>query len=252
MEDYYKILGVKQDATLSEIRRAYRKKVKELHPDKTGTHTTTEEFTQVVNAYRVLSDTKSRSIFDSSLFAHVKFHRNKKAEFDYRTWLQERTDQESRAKLIFFDLMHDHEDDAVKEFKKMNMNHADFSLKRWFTREDFMDYGFILSEELVLRGEYYDAFLLLEQIIRMEYSFNYFRLFFPEVIAFTKNILRTKLEGIINDELALDAFERALDLELGKKEDAFLLQRMSALYLKIGDEATSRICLEESKRVLQS
>ncbi|MCR5613639.1 J domain-containing protein [Treponema sp.] len=252
MENYYKILGVKQNASLSEIRRAYRQKVKILHPDKTGTHDTSEEFARVVQAYKILSDQKSRSLFDSSLFAHVKFSRKSDNSFDYRKWLLAREDQESRAKLIFFDLMHDREDDAVAEFKRMNMNHADFSLKHWFTREDFMDYGFILSEELVLRGEYYDAFLLLEQIIRMEYSYNYFRLFFPEVIAFTKNILRTKLDGVINDELALDALERALDLNLGAKDDAFFLQLMSQIYKRMGDETTALICLEESQKILKN
>jgi len=252
MEDYYKILGVSHNSTLSEIRRAYRKKVKELHPDKSGTHKTSEEFTRVVQAYKILSDSKSRSIFDSSLFSNIKVKKRSKSEFDYRSWLLARDDQESRAKLIFFDLMHNHEDDAVKEFKRMSTEHADFSLKHWFTRENFMDYGFILCEELVLRGEYYDAFLLLEQIIRMEYSYNYFRLFFPEVIAFTKNILSTKLDGVVNDELALDAWERALDLQFGPKDDAFYLQKMAQAYKRIGDEATARICLEESKKILNN
>ena len=57
----------------------------------------------------------------------------------------------------------------LKWARKIKKN-ADFSLKKWFTREDFMDYGYILAEELVIRGEYYDAFILLEQIIKMEYS----------------------------------------------------------------------------------
>lgn len=252
MEDLYKILGVKQDATLAEIRRAYRNKVKELHPDKSGTHKTSAEFAKVVQAYRVLSDAKSREVFDSSYNVNPIFKKANDSSFDYRQWLLNRNDHESRAKLIIFDLMHDREDDAVAEFKRMNTEHADFSLKRWFTRENFMDYGFILSEELVWRGEYYDAFLLLEQIILMERSYNYFRLFFPEVIAFTKNILRTKLEGVINDELALDAWERALDLEFGPRDDAFFLQKMAQAYKRIGDDATSLICMEESRKILQN
>lgn len=252
MEDLYKILGVKQDATLAEIRRAYRNKVKELHPDKSGTHKTSAEFAKVVQAYRVLSDAKSREVFDSSYNVNPIFKKSNDSSFDYRQWLLNRNDQESRAKLIIFDLMHDREDDAVAEFKRMNTEHADFSLKRWFTRENFMDYGFILSEELVWRGEYYDAFLLLEQIILMERSYNYFRLFFPEVIAFTKNILRTKLDGVINDELALDAWERALDLEFGPRDDAFFLQKMAQAYKRIGDDATSLICMEESRKILQN
>lgn len=250
MENLYEVLGVKQGCSLAEIRRAYRNKVKELHPDKTGTPKTSEQFSKVVQAYRILSDAKSRETFDTNFFVKTKIFKKKGDSFDYREWLLKRTDHESRAKLIIFDLMHDREDDAVKEFIKMNTEHADFSLKHWLTRENFMDYGFILSEELVWRGEYYDAFLLLEQIIIMERSFNYFRLFFPEVIAFTKDILRNKIEGVVNDELALDAWERALDLEFGAKDDVFFLQKMAAAYKRIGDDSTALICQEEARKIL--
>ena len=142
--------------------------------------------------------------------------------------------------------MHQKEDEAVAEFKRMQMNHADFSLKKWFSREDFMDYGYILAEELVIRGEYYDAFLLLEQIIKMEYSFNYFKIFFPEVMEFTLEILKKNIDRVINDELALDVYERALDLGFGKASDRFFLQKMSEEYLRIGDEATAEICYNAS------
>ncbi len=70
------------------------------------------------------------------------------------------------------------------------------------------------------------------------------------MLAFTKNILRTKLDKVIDDELALDAWERALELKFGPKDDAFFLQKMSQVYKRIGDETTSLICLEESKKIL--
>ena len=145
--------------------------------------------------------------------------------------------------------MHQKEDEAVAEFKKMQTNHIDFSLKKWFTREDFMDYGYILAEELVIRGEYYDAIILLEQIIQMEYSYQYFYIFFPEVIDFTLNILKKNIDGVISDELALDVYERALDLNLGSKNDAFFLRKMSEEYRRLGDLSTAEICLKESEKL---
>ena len=246
MTDYYKILGVRQNATLSEIKRAYREKAKLLHPDLTGDVTLRPEFEKVVTAYRVLSDLRQRSIFDESFFMRFGRKQSKTETFDYYKWLSEREDEESRSKLIFYTLMHQKEDEAVAEFKRMQMNHADFSLKKWFSREDFMDYGYILAEELVIRGEYYDAFLLLEQIIKMEYSFNYFKIFFPEVMEFTLEILKKNIDRVINDELALDVYERALDLGFGKASDRFFLQKMSEEYLRIGDEATAEICYNAS------
>ena len=251
MTDFYKILGIRQNATLAEIKRAYREKVKNLHPDLTGDITRKDEFNEVVHAYRVLSDSRQRNIFDESFFFKARRQSGKTESFDYYKWLSAREDYESRAKLIFYTLMRNKEDEAVAEFKRMQVNHPDFTLKDFFTREDFMDYGYILAEELVIRAEYYDAFLLLEQIIKMEYSYHYFYIFFPEVISFTLNILKRNIDGVINDELALDVYERALDLELGKTNDAFFLRKMSEEYRRLGDLATSENCLRESVKVLE-
>lgn len=244
MINCYQVLGVRKDATAAEIKRAYRAKAKLLHPDKNSTHDS-EEFKKLVQAYEILSDEKQRSIFDSSFFTRYSMRREKGRTFDYRTWLLERQDYESRAKLIFFDLMHHREDEAVQEFKRMSMNHMDFSLKKWFTREDFMDYGYILCEELVLRQEYFDAINLLEQIIRMEYSYEYFRLFFPEVLSFTLGILRNHIDSVISDELALDVYERALDLGFSKSDNVFFLSKMAEEYGRLGDARMRDICLEE-------
>ena len=248
MKDFYKILGVRPNATLSEIKRAYREKAKLLHPDLTGDASRRDEFNEVVQAYRVLSDMRQRSIFDESFFIKIKRSYKNADSFNYYDWLKAREDEESRAKLIFYTLMHQKEDEAVAEFKRMQTNHADFSLKKWFTREDFMDYGYILAEELVIRGEYYDTIILLEQIIQMEYSYQYFYIFFPEVIDFTLNILKRNIDGVISDELALDVYERALDLNLGTKNDAFFLRKMSEEYRRLGDLNTAEICLRESEK----
>lgn len=248
MINCYEILGVRQEATAAEIKKAYRIKAKLLHPD-SGMQVDTKAFQKLVQAYEILSDQRQRSIFDEAYGRTYAYKKDTKYTFDYHTWLSARTDQESRAKLIFFDLMHNREDEAVSEFKRMSMEHADFSLKRWFTREDFMDYGYILAEELALRNEYYDALILLEQIIKMEYSYNYFRLFFPEVMEFTLSILKRNVEGNLSEELALDVWERALDLGFAPKEDAWFLQKMSQIYTRLGDIQTASICLEEAAKI---
>lgn len=60
--DYYKILGVSKTASEDEIKRAFRKKAHEHHPDKGGDEA---EFKKVNEAYQVLSDKQKRQQYDT-------------------------------------------------------------------------------------------------------------------------------------------------------------------------------------------
>lgn len=65
MRDYYEILGVDRDATLSEIKRAYRKQAKQYHPDlHPGDEEAEKKFKELTSVYEVLSDEDKRNIYD--------------------------------------------------------------------------------------------------------------------------------------------------------------------------------------------
>ena len=64
MADYYGILGVAQDATDEELKKAYRKLARQLHPDVNPDPAAQEKFKAVTAAYDVLSDPQKRQIVD--------------------------------------------------------------------------------------------------------------------------------------------------------------------------------------------
>ena len=71
-EDYYDILGISKGASAAEIKKAYRKKAIEFHPDKNpGDKNAEANFKKAAQAYEVLGDPEKKSKYDQ--FGHAAF-----------------------------------------------------------------------------------------------------------------------------------------------------------------------------------
>lgn len=94
--DYYEVLGVNKDASIDEIKKAYRNLALQYHPDRNpGNKEAEEKFKEATEAYEVLSDPEKRKIYDQ--YGHSGFGPQ---GFDW-------TQDFSRVKMDFSDIFGD-------------------------------------------------------------------------------------------------------------------------------------------------
>lgn len=80
-DDYYDLLGVSRDASEEEIRRAYREKASEYHPDVSDDPDADEKFKRFQEAKEVLTDEEKRRAYDR--LGHERFRQaEKRGGFD--------------------------------------------------------------------------------------------------------------------------------------------------------------------------
>jgi len=240
LENHYELLGVKPGASASEIKKAFRKKAKQIHPDIAGEKhsaensvenaynevSSTEAMQKLLKAYEALSNLDRRFEYDKAYAASAK-----KTNFDYRTWLKEQGDPRSMATLIFYELMRLEEDRAIEIWRE-NGGLA-FSLHDNMEREDWMDCQYILAEELDKRGFSFEAFKLISALLVEERRRPYFNLFTPEIYSYLKTLVNKRLKPQVDEETWIDCMEALIgigfsvhDEDIFKKSIANTLKRI--------------------------
>jgi molecular chaperone DnaJ len=81
--DYYEILGVPRDASDADIKKAFRRLAREVHPDVSEAPDAQERFREVVAAYEVLSKTETRALYDRFGHAGLRSGGFQPTQFDF-------------------------------------------------------------------------------------------------------------------------------------------------------------------------
>src|SRR5919106_202005 len=81
--DYYDVLGLSRSADDREIKRAFRRLARELHPDVSDAPDAEQRFKEVVEAYEVLSKPETREVYDRYGHAGLKTGGFQPGHFDF-------------------------------------------------------------------------------------------------------------------------------------------------------------------------
>lgn len=97
--DFYQVLGVNRTASVQEIKRAYRRKARDTHPDKRidiSPKEAAEEFHRVVHAFEILSDEESRKQYDLTGATGRNRNENQGTSYYYDFWRRQYTGRSQR------------------------------------------------------------------------------------------------------------------------------------------------------------
>ena len=175
----------------------------------------------IITAYEVLSDPEKRKQYDLINARQLHSYR-----FNYHDFLKSRSDDESLSKLIFFDLLHHREEEAIEIFDK----YRKIPLEVYLDREDFMDCAFLLAEEYELRGNFIKAYELLITTVQYEIEKPYFRHFFREVVDRLRILTCFKMPGIIPNNRLVQYLHTLVKFDFSPKDSAFFLKKIAEIY----------------------
>ena len=242
MDDYYQVLGVDPKDSQERIKRCFRQRAKELHPDLTAIDDDQAELRmrRLLDAYRVLSDLERRSEYDRLCGRTLRRRR-----FDYRSFLRSRADPVSLAKLVLYDLMRSRDRDALFTLGQLESN-IDTDLASLLDYDDFMDCAYLLAEALERDGEYGKACEYYLRVYQAEATRPYFRHFITEVVERMRKVACFKMAGTAAPVDSVRWIEELIDLNLSDRESAFFCKRIAEIYSDVGELDVARRYLERA------
>jgi len=241
----YAVLGVSSEATAAEIKAAFRRKIKELHPDLQAARQskpTAQELSvhQLIEAYEVLSDTAQREEYD-----RARRTAPRESEFNYREWLKARPDALSKARLIFYDVLRDRSAEAVALYAEFASQRT-HDLEKLLGREDFMDCAFMLALEYENQGDDLQAVSLYRRIAQLEGEKAFFRHFFAEVEERLEHLLVVRRPPYEPPEL-VRLLEELQGLPFRPAVKASFLVRQAEVFWTAGQRLSARQSLNRAR-----
>lgn len=229
MVNYYEVLQVAEGACTEEIKRSFRKLVKEYHPDKNGNKPWAEaKVKQVIQAYKMLGDESRRSHYD-------KMYGFQKDNGNGRVLEKWQNTANFQARTILIDLLDGRGKQALENYAHLKKEEDNSDPLSYYSFKDFVDCTFLLGEECEKQKRYAealefyeDAYLRLERGTKRTYLID-------ELKDRIQKIYCRRLARRADSKEAIAYYEKALELKLDRSESAHMYKKMAECYLKLGD-----------------
>ncbi|HHT9118984.1 MAG TPA: DnaJ domain-containing protein [Candidatus Hypogeohydataceae bacterium YC41] len=225
--NYYAVLQVHEGAGAEEIKRSFRRLVKEYHPDRNGNEPwAADKVKLVIQAYKTLSDASNRKLYDRLLNL-----RKSGAGVAGRPL----NNLQTQARNVLLDLLDGKGAPALETYERLKKNNTNFHLLNYFTFKDYIDCTFLLAEEYERQRKhtsalelYEEAYYQLQQKARKQYLFD-------EIKDRIQRIYCRVLARRASPKEAILYYEKALELDLGRAERAFVHKKIAECHFKQGD-----------------
>lgn len=210
--DYYKKLEISPKANSTEVKAAFRKKIKALHPDVNANNPEINiELSRVIAAYETLIDSERRKEYDERFSSRI-YQENR---FNYRNFLIKRLHvAQFWGRLLLFEFLHSRNANALQLFETYKGLH---SLSEALDRSDYLDCLVFLGEEYLVHKRYEDAFCCFEKIIIEENKHPYFKHFVVEVYNYIYSMVDKIFPRILAKEKLVMYTNRTRALQVPKK-----------------------------------
>ncbi len=242
MVNYHEILGIGQNSTTQEIKKSFRKRAKEMHPDlsRDDKDRSEERMRLLLAAYEVLSNLEKRLEYDRALGVFLR-----ERGFDYREFLKGRkNDPYSQSKLIFHDLLTNHKDEALALYESLTLTRR-FNLEMYLSREDYMDCAFLLAELFEGRQRFAEAYELYKKLYIYELQKPYFHHFTEEIVDRLRSIICFHLVGLLSPQESIRYLNEMIRFDFSRKDNAFFYKKLAEVYSALGETDMAVQCLQK-------
>ena len=226
IENYYKVLQVTDNASASEIKRAFRTLAKRFHPDANPEKREWAEgrMKKITSAYRVLVDERLRSEHDTRL--------QQAARFEPAAY---QDDYSAGVDSILKSLLDGRGESALKTFDRFSARKG-FDLLNYLDMRDYLDCKFLLAEQLELHHRYEEAAQMYEEVYREEAEPPRVRYYFDDLCERIRDIYTRRLVKMAKTAgEKISCYDKLLKFRLSNSNKAFVYKKMAEVYISEHD-----------------